>query len=260
MKFSIITVTYNCEKFIRQTIESVLTQTYSEIEYIIIDGKSNDKTCSIIEEYRNQLAAYISEPDKNMYDAINKGMNLSTGDYISILNSDDYYVNEYVISDIAKQIESNKNYDGIYGNLIKVDVNGNIIRKRRGFQVNYMDLLLSRQLSFVGHATFFMNRNTLSIVGFYDYLNFNYACDYDFILRCFQQKRYKHVNIYVMCFRTHENSITASGKLAEETLRILDKHRYYSIKSFKRYYRYYFLWIKFILLNFKCLLNKFYTV
>jgi glycosyltransferase involved in cell wall biosynthesis len=256
MKFSIITVAYNSERFIRQTIESVLNQTYKNIEYIIIDGKSTDKTYSIITEYKEYLAIFISEPDKNMYEAINKGMKLCTGDYISILNSDDYYANNNVISDIAKQIELNKGYNGVYGNLIKVNVKGDIIRKRKGFQVNYADLLFARTLSFVGHATFFMSRHCLSTIGFYNYLNFNYACDYDFILCCFQQYKFKHIDTYIMCFRTHKNSITSSGKLTDEIFKVLEKHNYYSNRVTKRFFKYYLLWLKFMILNFKYLSNR----
>jgi len=257
MKFSIITVTYNSEQFIRKTIESVLEQTYPDIEYIVVDGNSTDSTCKIIKEYQDRISIFISEPDENMYDAINKGMKLSSGDYISILNSDDYYVDKYVISKVARYISQYKDkYAGVYGDLVKVDVNGKVIRKRKGFQIGYDELLYSKKLSIVGHATFFMPRISLETVGFYDYKKFSYACDYDFILRCFKHDRYKHIDIYIMCFRMHENSITASGKLTKEITEVLAKHNYNKRSKLKRYIMYKYLWGKFIVKNVKFLLNK----
>ena len=94
MKLSIITVTYNSEKTLRDTIESVLSQTYTDYEYIIVDGASKDNTINIVKEYEPKFEGrmrWISEPDKGIYDAMNKGIKMSTGDVVSIINSDDFY-------------------------------------------------------------------------------------------------------------------------------------------------------------------------
>ena len=93
MKVSIITVSLNSENTIAQTIESILSQTYNNIEYIIIDGNSSDGTVEIIKTYRNKISKFISEPDNGIYDAMNKGIAQATGDIVGILNSDDFYVN-----------------------------------------------------------------------------------------------------------------------------------------------------------------------
>ena len=88
-KFSIITVTYNAEKVLEDTIQSVITQSYKNVEYIIVDGGSKDGTLGIIEKYRQHIAHLVSEPDKGLYDAMNKGIGLATGDYLCFLNAGD---------------------------------------------------------------------------------------------------------------------------------------------------------------------------
>ena len=116
MLFSIITICYNPGNNIRTAIESVLSQDYPDIEYIIIDGASNDGTTSIIESYGNKISKFISEPDKGLYDALNKGINLSTGHIIGFVNADDFLAAVNVISDIARQL-SKTEIDGLYGDL-----------------------------------------------------------------------------------------------------------------------------------------------
>ena len=106
IKFSIITPCYNSEKTIKRTIESVVNQSYKNIEYILIDGGSKDKTVEIIQEYQSKypkLIKYISEKDSGIYDAMNKGIKLATGDIVGIVNSDDYYE-----LDALKNIYNNK--------------------------------------------------------------------------------------------------------------------------------------------------------
>jgi glycosyltransferase involved in cell wall biosynthesis len=105
MKISIITVSYNAEAYIRQTIESVIHQTYTEIEYIIIDGKSKDETLDIINEYQSNIDLVISEKDRSIYDAYNKGAKLASGDYILYLNADDYLLNNNVIQQMVSRVK-----------------------------------------------------------------------------------------------------------------------------------------------------------
>ena len=100
MKVSIITVSFNSVNTIADTIESVLNQDFPNIEYIIVDGNSSDGTVDIIRQYENQISKWISEKDQGMYDAMNKGIAMATGDVIGILNSDDVYMNQHVISEL----------------------------------------------------------------------------------------------------------------------------------------------------------------
>jgi len=248
MKFSIITVTYNSERFLRQTIESVLSQDYANFEYIIVDGNSTDGTKGLIEEYGSRISHYISEPDRNMYDAINKGMRIASGDYISILNSDDFFASKSVLSSMAKKIQSHSSeqYLGFYGDLIKVDEVGGFKRYRRGISVGFAGLLASEKLTFIGHGTVFLQQYCLDKVGFYDDEHFSYACDYDYILRCLKIGRLRHVSVPIMCFRAHAESITSSGKIDLEVAEILNKHTTKKRVLLKK-----ILWLKWLCMNWK---------
>jgi glycosyltransferase involved in cell wall biosynthesis len=122
MKVSIITITYNSAQTIEDTIQSVLSQDYSDIEYIIVDGASKDGTLEIIERYRNSISTVISERDKGIYDAMNKGVQKATGDVIGILNSDDFYADTSVISDLVRTMQL-AGSDACYADLVYVDRN-----------------------------------------------------------------------------------------------------------------------------------------
>jgi glycosyltransferase involved in cell wall biosynthesis len=101
MKISIITVCYNSAATLEKTIQSVAAQTYKNIEYIIVDGNSKDTTVAIIKKYESNITQWISEPDKGLYDAMNKGIELATGDLVGILNSDDIFYNTYHNSNVG---------------------------------------------------------------------------------------------------------------------------------------------------------------
>ena len=119
MKVSIITVVYNNQNTINSAIQSVLKQDYSKIEYIIVDGNSTDGTVEKIKPYQKNLAHFISEPDKGIYDAMNKGLKLATGDIIGILNSDDFYANNNIISEIVNEFKDKK-VDLVFGDIVYV--------------------------------------------------------------------------------------------------------------------------------------------
>ena len=125
MKISIITATYNSEKTLRDTLDSILAQTYPDIESIIVDGASKDGTMDIVREYEPKFQGrmhWISEPDKGIYDAMNKGIKMASGDVIGVLNSDDFYHDERVVEDIANAFIQ-KNVECVYGNLVFIDEN-----------------------------------------------------------------------------------------------------------------------------------------
>ena len=119
MKITIITATYNSGVTLRDTIESVLSQTYLDYEHIIVDGKSKDATLDIIREYEPRYQGklrWISEPDKGIYDAMNKGIRMATGDVVGLLNSDDFYTSNDVLEHVARAL-SDPNVDAIYGDI-----------------------------------------------------------------------------------------------------------------------------------------------
>lgn len=155
MRFSIITVTYNCESSIGHTIESLLAQEFDDYEYIVIDGLSTDRTLQIIEKYRNRIKNFtlISEKDTGIYDAMNKGIRISKGDYIYFLNSGDLFYSEEVLSCVNKITETNK--DIYYGSMYR----DNAIQK---FPEALSDLFLIYEERMICHQAIFAKRDLLS--------------------------------------------------------------------------------------------------
>lgn len=179
MKVSIITVAYNSDQTIEDTIKSVLSQDFSEIEYIIIDGGSTDRTIDIINRYKDKIATIVSEPDQGIYDGMNKGVALATGDIVGILNSDDFYSNNGVISSVVSQFKDG--VDAVYADLVYVDQLQieKIIRKwisgeyvHGAFKKGWMP----------PHPTLFVKNEIYKNYGSYS-LELKSAADYEFMLR-----------------------------------------------------------------------------
>ncbi|WP_131535900.1 glycosyltransferase family 2 protein [Pedobacter nototheniae] len=190
MKISLITVVYNGENFLEKCIESVLAQDYGNIEYIIIDGDSTDGTRSIIEKYRSNIHFFLSEKDKGLYDAINKGIALATGDVVGLLNSDDMLANQNVLSQVVKSFSINPAADGLYGNLNYVNAdNDKIIRKWISKTADLKDIESGWMPA---HPTLYLKRSLFANYGVYS-LNLGTAADYDLILRYFHTHRIKTI-------------------------------------------------------------------
>ena len=200
MKISIITVTFNSEKTLRYTIESVLNQNYDDIEYLIIDGGSTDSTLDIIKCYEPKFEGklhYISEPDKGIYDAMNKGILMATGNVVGFLNSDDLFIDKKVAEDIVSAFDTNT--DAIYANLYFVqstDVN-QIVRIWKG----------SPYVSFKygwcpAHATFYVRREIYQQYGGFD-LSFDVSADFELMLRLIEKVhiRTKYLDRYMIRMR-----------------------------------------------------------
>jgi len=247
LKITIITVCKNSGKYLNETIESVINQTYSNIEYVVIDGGSVDATIDIIKRHAHKISYWMSEEDNGMYEAINKGLKLASGDYILILNSDDVLADKNVIKCVVKQISIQKR-QYYYGNIIKLK--NEKTKRVKLFQVSFQQLLLSTHGTFAPHPCFFISAKTNRELGGYD-TNYKYASDYDYILRAMSVSKNsgKHLNIFVTKFRLHENSITASGKINAERKKVLASHGYYRQPPLKRIFGYYLLWIYYKTIN-----------
>jgi glycosyltransferase involved in cell wall biosynthesis len=183
MKISIITATFNSGATLRDTIQTVLTQTYREIEYIIIDGNSRDNTLEIVREfepYFDGRMKWISEPDNGIYDAMNKGIRMATGDIIGILNSDDFYNDENVLADIVNAFGCKKT-DCVYGNLVFVDSAkpDKIVRRWIGSQYTPGAFLKGWHPA---HPTFYARRTCFEQYGDFD-LSFEISADFELMLR-----------------------------------------------------------------------------
>lgn len=187
MKISIITVSFNSDKTIEDTLKSVVNQDYKDIEYIIIDGGSTDKTLDIVEQYKANIALVISEKDKGIYDAMNKGVARATGDVIGILNSDDFYVDHHVISKIAEEFKAS--VDGVYADLVYVDPINTEKITRTWHSGSY------KQGAFLKgwmppHPTFFVRKSVYEKFGAYS-LQLRSAADYEFMLRVIHKQKIK---------------------------------------------------------------------
>jgi len=180
VKISIITVVLNNAECIEECIKSVLDQTYKNIEYIVVDGGSTDGTVEIIKKYENKIAKWISEPDRGIYDAMNKGIKLATGEIVGMLNSDDFYASNDVISTVVKEFQK-KNVDSVFADLVFVkrdDINkivryyksSNFSPKKFGY--GWMP----------AHPTFFAKREVYEKYGVFK-LKYKIAADYELLLR-----------------------------------------------------------------------------
>jgi glycosyltransferase involved in cell wall biosynthesis len=185
LKVSIITVTYNSASTIRHTLESVSRQVYPDIEHIIVDGKSQDDTCEIIRSF-SHVNNWVSEHDNGLYDAINKGIRISTGDIIGVLHSDDFFPNENVVSRIA-EIFREKKADAVFGDVafVKPAKLDKIIRhySSRKFHPNkfaygYMP----------AHPSFYVKRKCYDDFGLYK-LDYKIAADYELLMRFMHKHR-----------------------------------------------------------------------
>ncbi|MBR4271795.1 MAG: glycosyltransferase [Bacteroidales bacterium] len=182
-KISIITVVYNSEKYIRRTIESIVGQDYPAIEYIIIDGKSKDSTMQIVNEYRDRIAVVISEPDKGLYDAMNKGLRLATGSYVLYINSGDALSSPTLLSDIFNDVPADS--DVIYGDTQITDEDGNILHNRRHRPPEHLTWRDYKRGMLVCHQSFIAKR---TLCNEYD-TQYRYAADFDWCLNILLKSR-----------------------------------------------------------------------
>jgi len=180
MKISVITVTYNNQQTIEQSIQSVLNQNYKDVEYIVIDGNSTDDTLSIINKYRDKIALIISEADKGMYDALNKGIMKATGDIIGFLHADDFYPSDKILEKVEQTFKIYAT-QSVYGDLDYVSPQNpkKIIRKWKSGKFEFNEL---RKGWMPPHPTFFVLREVYWKYGFFN-LNYKIAGDYDLMLR-----------------------------------------------------------------------------
>lgn len=177
--FTIVTVCYNAENTIERTIKSVLSQSYPHIEYIIIDGASKDNTMTIVGKYKERISKVVSEPDKGLYDAMNKAVGLATGDYISFLNAGDKLHTTETIEDMVESINGNVLPGIIYGDTDIVDDGGLFIRKRRLSPPACLSWKSFRRGMLVCHQSFYARRD---LVEPYD-LHYRFSADFDWCIR-----------------------------------------------------------------------------
>ena len=225
MKISLITVCYNSEATIEDTLKSVLVQNYDNYEHIIIDGGSTDSTLNIIKKYQKKYKdnlKYISESDKGLYDAMNKGIKMSIGDIIGILNSDDSLAHENVFTEIIDKFNYS-NCDGIYSNLKFLDENmKSTVRifnaKRKNYKLGW----------YPPHPTLYLKKEVYKKIGNYN-INYRIAADYDLMLRLMTNNyKLEYINDYLVYMRS--GGVSTDGfkgyvKSFKESLKVLKNNK-----------------------------------
>lgn len=212
MKISIITVCYNSAITIEKTILSVASQTYTNIEYIIVDGSSKDNTLEILKRHEDKISKWISEPDRGLYDAMNKGISIATGDLIGILNSDDTFNSNTVIEKIAN-FHSQNSIQASVGNIVQNRKNGKIVRVYSSKYWNPEKL----KIGFMPpHPSIFFKKELFDKFGIYD-LGFKIGADYELITRFFFKNeitwKYSGITTTAMLVGGLSSSGTSSYKL-----------------------------------------------
>lgn len=200
MKISIVTATYNSEKTLEETMLSVLSQNHKDFEHIIVDGASKDSTMEIVKKYEEKYEGklkYISEPDKGIYDAMNKGIMMATGDIIGLLNSDDKYANDTVLKTISETVEKN-NCDGIHGNLLYMDEE-TMTKPKRKWITKSTNIKTG---NITAHPTLYIKKEVYDKLGLYN-LKYKVVADYDFMVKLLLNKDIKlvHINEYLIHMR-----------------------------------------------------------
>ena len=239
---SIITVVYNAGKTLEKTIQSIINQTYKNIELIIIDGRSTDETIAIIKKYEAYVTFWQSEADQGIYDAMNKGLKFSGGDYVTFLNAGDYYCNNSVLSTL---FSDNQGEDVIYGDIFVEDVTSTPPRYQQAVDFN-LENLLSHGTAVVCHQAFFIKRNLAP-----DYnTSFRYKAELNWyfdIVEANKQLNYMHKDIAVVCYSlggfgyiNYRNNLYEWCKLIIKRygLLIFFKYKYPGIIFHKLNYRY----------------------
>lgn len=215
-KISIITATYNAADTLEQTIVSVINQTYSNKEYIIIDGGSTDGTIDIIKKYEDKISYWVSESDKGIYEAFNKGVRVATGDYIEFIGADDCFCDCDVISRVAEKIEDT------------VDILSccqYAVEEHTGYQKEYTNFLARNRATYSGgmvpHGSMFVKKEILEKYPFDE--SYKIAGDYKFFLLAYYDTsiKIKYTDIFVLFFSA--NGASADEEVYEENHRIVQE-------------------------------------
>ncbi|MCD8093668.1 MAG: glycosyltransferase [Bacteroides sp.] len=221
-KFSVITVTYNAAAVLEDTIQSVILQTYHHVEYIIVDGASKDGALAIVDRYRDRIARVVSEPDKGLYDAMNKGIELATGDYLCFLNAGDSFHEDDTLQQMVHTLSAQAELpDVLYGETELVDQEGHFIRMRRLSAPEVLTWRSFKQGMLVCHQAFFAKR---SLVEPYD-LQYRFSADFDWCIRVMKKARTLH-NTHLTVIDYLEEGMTTQNRKASlrERFRIMVRH------------------------------------
>lgn len=230
MKVSIITVVFNRVDVVRDTIESVLNQTYKNIEYIIIDGASTDGTMDVVSEYKDKISKIVSEPDNGLYDAINKGIEQATGDVVGLIHSDDFYTDNLVIQRVVDAFNKEKS-DTVFADLlyIKDDNHEKVLRYYSAKKFTPKKLTYGLMPP---HPTFFVKKEIFSKYGLYK-TDYKIAADYEMFFRLFITHEVNYTYIHFPIVKMRTGGLSAGGirnkiLINKEAIRAMKENGHYS--------------------------------
>jgi len=220
---SIITVVFDGEKYLEQTIQSVINQTYDNIEYIIIDGDSTDRTLDIIRKYEDKIAYWISEKDEGIGDALNKGIKLSSGEIIGMIHSDDYYASKDVVCSVVNEFNKYQDIKAIYGIVDFVDPKTNELELRWGKDCSPNVI---RKRMYIPHPTLFCKREIYENIGYFR-KDLKCAMDYEWAIRLVRYTRPYFLNERIAVMRRSGISMENTKKTFLEASKSLWENGYY---------------------------------
>lgn len=233
MLFSIITVCFNSEKTIERTIQSVLKQTCQDYEYLIIDGASTDHTLEIVRKYEPLFEGkmkWISEPDRGIYDAMNKGIRMASGELIGIVNSDDYYETDAL--EIMRKIYTGYEYSILYGAVRAVESGNETMVYIKNHEFIEKDMIT--------HPSCFITKKLYTTYGMYS-LEYPYSADYEFMLRIRNEEKIRYYKTYDIITNFSNGGVSNGVMAYRDTMRLL--HTYHLISNKKYHFERMKSWI-----------------
>ena len=239
MKISVITVTFNSAATVRDTIESVLKQTYPDTEYLIVDGASKDNTIDVVKELEPKFGGrlhYISEPDKGIYDAMNKGIKMATGDVVGILNSDDFFTSNDVIARVADAFAQVNDIDAVYGDIHFVK-DENLQKCTRYYSSKGFRPWLLRFGFMPAHPSFYCKKSVFEKYGLYD-LQYRTSSDFEMMVRLLGKYKIKakYLPMDFVTMRAGGEStagLASKKKVNNDIARSLKAHGIYTTQMFQ---------------------------
>lgn len=249
MKISVITVVYNRVHTVEKAIQSVLRQDYPNVEYVVVDGGSTDGTLAILHRYMDRIQQFVSGPDEGLYDALNKGIRLATGDVVGILHADDWFAGEGILSAISRAFAAEPSPEAVYGDIafIKAGTEQRVVRYYSS--ARFTPSLLNRGY-IPAHPSFFCRRDCFERYGYYK-THYEIAADYELFLRFFTVHQLKAAYLPLRVTNMNPGGKSTSG--LQSTLRInreiLQACRENGVRTnyFKLYSRYFFKWSEFFI-------------
>jgi len=214
MKISVVTVSYNAAATIAATIASVRAQTHPDVEHIIIDGASKDDTQVIVERMADDCTLFVSEPDRGLYDAMNKGIARATGDVVGILNADDFFADDQALTRVAEAFATGGDHDAVLGDIAFVDDDGRVLRR---YDSGRFHPSLTRWGWMPAHPGMYLTRAAYERVGAYR-TDLKIAADFDFVVRAFTLAGLRYVHLPRTLVHMRPGGASTDGWRAKMTI------------------------------------------